>query len=97
MLQGPIYREAVKHRQAAVEDSRLVRTVPLPIGEIHPDRLELWTARGFGSRRRPRHRRPKGGLSGRRPSRKRCLDAFVLLSIAVYGQRREARRNAEDA
>ncbi len=28
MLRDPVYREAVKHRQAAVEDSRLVRMKP---------------------------------------------------------------------
>ncbi len=28
MLRDPIYREAVKHRQAAVEDSRLIRLEP---------------------------------------------------------------------
>ena len=28
MLRDPIYREAVKHRQAAVEDSRLIRMQP---------------------------------------------------------------------
>lgn len=28
MLRDPVYREAVKHRQAAVEDSRLVRLQP---------------------------------------------------------------------
>ena len=28
MLRDPIYREAVKHRQAAVEDSRLIRLQP---------------------------------------------------------------------
>jgi uncharacterized protein (DUF1330 family) len=33
MVRDPVYREAVKHRQAAVEDSRLVRTGPLPIGK----------------------------------------------------------------
>jgi uncharacterized protein (DUF1330 family) len=33
MIRDPIYREAVKHRQAAVEDSRLIRTAPLPIGD----------------------------------------------------------------
>jgi uncharacterized protein (DUF1330 family) len=32
MIRDPIYREAVKHRQAAVEDSRLIRLNPLPIG-----------------------------------------------------------------
>lgn len=28
MLRNPEYREAVKHRQAAVEDSRLIRLAP---------------------------------------------------------------------
>ncbi len=28
MIRDPVYREAVKHRQAAVEDSRLVRLMP---------------------------------------------------------------------
>jgi uncharacterized protein (DUF1330 family) len=28
MLRDPVYREAVKHRQAAVEDSRLIRLEP---------------------------------------------------------------------
>ena len=28
MVRDPVYREAVKHRQAAVEDSRLIRTAP---------------------------------------------------------------------
>jgi uncharacterized protein (DUF1330 family) len=32
MLRDPIYREAVKHRQAAVEDSRLIRTEPRAVG-----------------------------------------------------------------
>jgi uncharacterized protein (DUF1330 family) len=32
MIRDPIYREAVKHRQAAVEDSRLIRLAPLPVG-----------------------------------------------------------------
>jgi uncharacterized protein (DUF1330 family) len=36
MVRDPIYREAVKHRQAAVEDSRLIR--------IHPGK----TGGGFG-------------------------------------------------
>ncbi|WP_439573065.1 DUF1330 domain-containing protein [Phreatobacter sp.] len=34
MLRDPAYREAVKHRQAAVEDSRLIRMKPLKAGEI---------------------------------------------------------------
>jgi hypothetical protein len=29
----PVYREAVKHRQAAVEDSRLIRHAVLPVGK----------------------------------------------------------------
>lgn len=33
MIQDPVYREAVKHRQAAVEDSRLIRIAPLPAGK----------------------------------------------------------------
>ena len=28
MIRDPIYREAVKHRLAAVEDSRLIRLAP---------------------------------------------------------------------
>jgi uncharacterized protein (DUF1330 family) len=32
MIRDPIYREAVKHRQAAVEDSRLVRLAPGGLG-----------------------------------------------------------------
>ena len=32
MVRDPIYREAVKHRQAAVETSRLIRLEPLPAG-----------------------------------------------------------------
>jgi uncharacterized protein (DUF1330 family) len=32
MLRDPVYREAVKHRQAAVEDSRLVRCAPAEAG-----------------------------------------------------------------
>jgi uncharacterized protein (DUF1330 family) len=33
MIRDPIYREAVKHRQAAVADSRLIRLKPLPAGK----------------------------------------------------------------
>jgi uncharacterized protein (DUF1330 family) len=33
MIRDPIYREAVKHRQAAVEDSRLIRLAPRPPGK----------------------------------------------------------------
>ena len=33
MLRDPAYREAVKHRQAAVEDSRLLRLAPAPAGK----------------------------------------------------------------
>ncbi len=32
MLRDPIYREAVRHRQAAVKTSRLIRTRPEPAG-----------------------------------------------------------------
>jgi uncharacterized protein (DUF1330 family) len=32
MLRDPVYREAVKHRQAAVSDSRLIRLAPGPSG-----------------------------------------------------------------
>lgn len=33
MIRDPVYREAVKHRQAAVADSRLIRLKPMPVGE----------------------------------------------------------------
>ena len=33
MIRDPVYREAVKHRQAAVEDSRLIRMAPLTPGK----------------------------------------------------------------
>ena len=33
MIRDPVYREAVKHRQAAVEDSRLIRCGVLPAGK----------------------------------------------------------------
>jgi uncharacterized protein (DUF1330 family) len=33
MIRDPVYREAVKHRQAAVKDSRLIRHAVLPVGE----------------------------------------------------------------
>lgn len=33
MIRDPAYREAVKHRQAAVEDSRLIRLQPSSPGE----------------------------------------------------------------
>lgn len=32
MIRDPVYREAVKHRQAAVEESRLIRLAPLKPG-----------------------------------------------------------------
>ena len=32
MIRDPVYREAVKHRQAAVEDSRLIRLAPASVG-----------------------------------------------------------------
>jgi uncharacterized protein (DUF1330 family) len=34
MIRDPVYREAVKHRQAAVEDSRLIRTAPMQVGAM---------------------------------------------------------------
>lgn len=33
MIRDPVYREAVKHRQAAVEESRLVRLAAMPPGD----------------------------------------------------------------
>jgi uncharacterized protein (DUF1330 family) len=33
MIRDPVYREAVKHRQAAVADSRLIRLKPLAAGK----------------------------------------------------------------
>ena len=33
MIRDPAYREAVKHRQAAVEDSRLIRCAPAKSGQ----------------------------------------------------------------
>ena len=33
MIHDPTYREAVKHRQAAVEDSRLIRLAPVAPGQ----------------------------------------------------------------
>lgn len=38
MIKNPDYREAVKHRQAAVADSRLIRTEPLDLGGRFSDR-----------------------------------------------------------
>jgi uncharacterized protein (DUF1330 family) len=32
MIRDPVYREAVKHRQAAVQDSRLIRLTPAEVG-----------------------------------------------------------------
>ncbi len=32
MIRDPVYREAVKHRQVAVEDSRLIRLAPGAVG-----------------------------------------------------------------
>ena len=34
MITDPVYREAVKHRQAGVEDSRLIRMAPLSPGGL---------------------------------------------------------------
>jgi uncharacterized protein (DUF1330 family) len=43
MIRDPVYREAVKHRQAAVEDSRLVRMAPLPVGKTFGEIPEAGT------------------------------------------------------
>jgi uncharacterized protein (DUF1330 family) len=37
MIRDPVYREAVKHRQAAVEDSRLIRLQPQTPGKFFGD------------------------------------------------------------
>jgi uncharacterized protein (DUF1330 family) len=37
MIRDPAYREAVKHRQAAVVDSRLIRMKPLDVGGSFAD------------------------------------------------------------
>jgi len=34
MIRDPVYREAVKHRQAAVEDSRLIRLKTIEAGDL---------------------------------------------------------------
>jgi uncharacterized protein (DUF1330 family) len=34
MIRDPVYREAVKHRQAAVEDSRLIRLANIEAGDL---------------------------------------------------------------
>jgi hypothetical protein len=34
MIRDPVYREAVKHRQAAVADSRLIRLAPATPGPL---------------------------------------------------------------
>jgi hypothetical protein len=33
MIRDPVYREAVKHRQAAVQDSRLIRCALAKVGK----------------------------------------------------------------
>ena len=43
MIRDPVYREAVKHRQAAVEDLRLIRHAVLPIGNT----FGRFRSRGF--------------------------------------------------
>jgi hypothetical protein len=37
MIRDPAYREAVKHRQAAVLDSRLIRLAPAALGTMFGD------------------------------------------------------------
>jgi uncharacterized protein (DUF1330 family) len=39
MLRDPVYREAVKHRQAAVEDSRLIRLAPAAPGALFGEEM----------------------------------------------------------
>jgi hypothetical protein len=39
MIRDPVYREAVKHRQAAVEDSRLIRHAVLPVGKTFGEQI----------------------------------------------------------
>ena len=55
MIRDPVYREAVKHRQAAVEDSRLIRLAPGRRGSVSADFLptfatSLRSARPFSSK-----------------------------------------------
>lgn len=40
MLRDPVYREAVQHRQAAVQDSRLLRTRPARAGATFGEALD---------------------------------------------------------
>ena len=40
MIRDPVYREAVKHRQAAVADSRLIRLAPLAPGRAFGEEAE---------------------------------------------------------
>jgi uncharacterized protein (DUF1330 family) len=41
MIRDPVYREAVKHRQAAVEDSRLIPCKPVAAGGSFADRASI--------------------------------------------------------
>lgn len=41
MIRDPMYRQAVKHRQAAVEDSRLIRLAPLSPGKGFGEQAEI--------------------------------------------------------
>ena len=43
MIRDPAYREAVKHRQAAVEDSRLIRCAPRKAWSACPAAPPGWT------------------------------------------------------
>src|SRR5579864_5698076 len=45
MIRDPVYREAVKHRQAAVEDSRLIRHAVLPVGANFGE-IPAWESEG---------------------------------------------------
>src|SRR5262245_13603194 len=44
MIRDPVYREAVKHRQAAVEDSRLIRHAVLPVGKTFGE-IPVWVVK----------------------------------------------------
>ena len=61
MIRDPIYREAVKHRQAAVQDSRLIRLKPLPAGESFGEIPARGVTNGL----------TLPGLSSNHPSRRR--------------------------
>ena len=56
MIRDPVYREAVKHRQAAVEDSRLIRHAVLPVGKTFGESSEVRSRfRRVGKAKRAHH------------------------------------------